>query len=155
MTGVGFSRTHIRIEQIAIPSGAELETVIRRVPALRSFAIRHSLGDATRNLKVLDWLAKASSLALDPETVPTASALIQMLWRYWIGSDKGSLARAGLMKRLGQIEGESLGFSIGLSELDQPELDTVEQLIGRDLLEMVGGNRARSPHPLLAAGVGR
>lgn len=116
-----------KAELIGLPSDADVRGLLGRIPSLKHAANRRELRSLLQNLKILDWVAIAAATRNDVATRAWVglSELMDCVWDYWIGSDSDRLARAGVLKKLAQIDGAGLVAAMPLSALDQTELRTL------------------------------
>lgn len=131
-------------------SDIEYTQVLGALPRLNGYLIRRELRSTLTNLKVLDWLASDTSnfKTSEVQSWTSTTAVIESLWASWVGSDGASAARAGVMKRLGQLDGNGLQTGVGTSELDPAELSVLAELESRGLL-VVSCERVMFSHDTL------
>src|SRR6266704_3532682 len=118
------------------PSENEIRNLLANFPKLRWASLRAEFRPLLTNLKILDWVIRASQSgkALD-STMLSLTTLIDWLWEYWVeGDGSDNLARSQLLKHIATIEAETLSTSVAPGQLGHAEQHTLHTLIKSDLL---------------------
>lgn len=118
------------------PSENEIRNLLTKFPKLRWASLRTELRPLLTNLKILDWVIRASQSGktLD-STMLSLTTLIDWLWEYWVeGDGSDNLARSQLLKYIATLEAETLYTSVAPGQLGHAEQHTLHALIKSDLL---------------------
>ncbi len=118
------------------PSENEIRNLVANFPKLRWASLRTEFRPLLTNLKILDWVIRASQSgkALD-STMLSLTTLIDWLWEHWVeGDGSDNLARSQLLKHIATIEAETLSTSVTPGQLGHAEQHTLHALIKSDLL---------------------
>ncbi|MBI5015326.1 MAG: hypothetical protein HZB55_07515 [Deltaproteobacteria bacterium] len=131
------------------PAEADIREALLAVAPLRLLATRRDLLRAFSNLKILDWVASASAISVPEGTerwigVPD---LVDWVWEYWQGRGTDCLSRGGVLRAIGEIEGEALASGVSETRLGAAELGIAGSL-ARDRLLRVRDGRLFFPHDL-------
>ena len=125
----------ISFEPVPLLSEDEVRRVLASVDKLRHLAGRSESRVILRNLKVLDFvLIAAATRPLSPDRPWVGiSDVMDWVWEFWLeaGPAKAgdSLARAELLKELGERDGSGLAGTIPVSDVQHAALRTLGELV--------------------------
>ena len=87
------------------------------------------------NLKVLDWLVIEDTLRAADGTHAFVGEtdVIDWIWDRWTGSTADKHARAGMLIRLGEHDGNTLGSPLSIRDLNEAQQRTVGTIERDDL----------------------
>lgn len=125
---LGIDTSAVRTWPVGFPDPAEVRGLLLQTPSLRGVADRAEVYSLLRNLKILDWVAVAAEQGPDPSTLPRVGVteIIDWVWAYWIGEDADAVARSGVLKKLGELEGNSMSAGLPIrGSLDNSEQRTL------------------------------
>lgn len=136
IASAGIESDQTRTVYVKPLSDGECSQVLQTFREFKGSLIRRELRSTLANLKILDWLASNKNEFQKSEIQSWAgtTGVIHALWGRWVGDDGASAVRSGVMKRLGQLEGEGLLRGVGTSELNTAELGALKELESLDLL---------------------
>jgi hypothetical protein len=102
------------------------------------------------NLKVLDWVITEDALRTDvqQQSFVGESDVIQWVWNRWLGSGSDRHARAALLIKVAEEEGQRLGSPSTIGSLRDDEKRTLGEL-EKDRLVRVHKGNIRFTHDLL------
>jgi hypothetical protein len=146
----GVDRTLLEPVQIDNPPESEINKLLLSINSLPGLTLSRALRPLIRNLKILDWVVRASQAGqrLPGTNVTGLVTLIDYLWNHWVETGNNSVVRNELLKRIAVLEGDTLSTSIPLSELDSVHLQAVQELIDSAVLR-IRNERVRFTHDLL------
>lgn len=146
----GVDRDLLQIHPIQCPEEEEIADLLRGMPAISYATLRRELRSLLRNLKILDWVARASQdgSSVSQANVIGLTSLITYLWDRWIEAGEMTIARSGLLKRIAEREADTLASGVPLSDLSHGEHASIGPLQTSDLLK-VRDERVWFKHDLL------
>lgn len=88
------------------------------------------------NLKILDWVVCALATRPLQETTEKTSikAILDIVWRFWVGQGTQRHAAAKLLSHLGVEQAATFAKGISFNALEYPALDPLAELESRDVL---------------------
>jgi hypothetical protein len=146
----GLDRADVLIHAIDAPDEQEVRELLTEFPQLSWSHLHQDMKPLLRNLKILDWLVRASrgTTEFPASSVTGLIPLIDYLWGKWVEVGNAAIARSGLLKRLALSEAQSLQVGVPLMELTHPEQLSLPDLLDSKLLH-VRNERVRFGHDLL------
>ena len=150
LSEAGVPRSLLVVTPIDVPKEGDVRKMVAKFPALAWSTLHVDLQPLLRNLKVLDWVVRASQCGGNVVAARVAGLpeLIDYLWERWVETGNSAFGRSGLLKRLATVETESLGVGVPLTHLDHAEQLSLSELAGSELLR-VKDERVRFAHDLL------
>lgn len=132
------------------PDLQEILDALRDIPGIRPLLLRSELQPVLRNLLVLDWVLRADVPSRFTATRPWIgeTEIIECIWERWIGNDRMNLARDGLLRTLGQREGERLSGAVHIGSIPQDQLPLLGELRDQGLVRVEGAS-VRFSHDLM------
>jgi hypothetical protein len=146
----GMDRARINIVQIDFPPESETNKLLLSIETLPGLTLSRALRPLIRNLKILDWVVRASQVGqtLPGTNVTGLIALIDYLWNQWVETGDNGIVRNELLKRIAALEGNTLSSGVPLDELDSVQLQAVQGLVDCAVLRK-RNERVRFAHDLL------
>lgn len=146
----------VRPEQIATleittPRPPEvIQAISAATPALVPLVLRPELQHLLCNLKVLDWIVTAETLRSSLKSHPFVGEtdVIDWIWDRWTGASGDKYARAALLIKLGEHDGNTLAAAVNIMDLSDEERRTLRELELDDLVNVRHG-RISFKHDLL------
>ena len=132
------------------PKLEEVLAGVQNVSAVLPLLMRKELQPILRNLMILDWVIREEVAHRIPASQSWIgeTEIIDLIWGRWIGSDSKKLARDGLLRLLGQKEGERLTGAVHIDSLPLDQLELLGELVQKGLLRTDGGS-VRFYHDLM------
>jgi hypothetical protein len=151
LISAGVNAKQISAFELGLPPVSELCDAISTVaPRIVPLLLRPELQRLLCNLKVLDWLVIEDTLraAVGTHAFVGETDVIDWIWDRWTGSTADKHARAGMLIRLGEHDGNTLGSPLSIRDLNEAQQRTVGT-IERDDLVSVRHGRVSFKHDLL------
>lgn len=132
------------------PKLEEILAAVQNISAVLPLLMRKELQPILRNLMILDWVIREEVA----HRIPTSQAwigeteIIDLIWARWIGSDSKKLARDGLLRLLGQKEGERLTGAVHIDDVPLDQLELLGELVEKGLVRTESGS-VRFYHDLM------
>ena len=150
MTEAGVDRSSLAVVPFDAPSAEQVSTLLKNVEGIQWTTLHHDLRPLLRNLKILDWVVRASGAGHGiGQTSPGGLIpLIDYLWERWVESDDRGTAAGNLLKKIAVAEAATFSPDIPLTNLSHSEHQAVPGMMAADLLKR-RGERIRLSHDLL------
>lgn len=126
------------------PGRQDIYDALPHLPQIRALLFRSQLVPLLRNLVVLDWVLRAE---IDKRLSEELTAwigetdLINWIWDRWVGTASSNIARDGLLRALGRLEGKRLSGAVHVDTIKEDHQDL--NLLGE--LERDGLLRVKLP----------
>jgi hypothetical protein len=146
----GLDKAATELIEVERPDEESVGELLSSVRTLTWAALRPELRELLTNLKLLDWVVRATNAGLefgDGQPV-TLTALVDRLWERWIEEDGSAYARSGLLMKIGDLEAASLADGVPRKNLQYQEQEVLSSLVTADLVR-VRDERVRFAHDLL------
>jgi hypothetical protein len=146
----GLEKAATELIEVERPDEESVGELLSSVHTLSWAALRPELRELLTNLKLLDWVVRATNAGLEfGEGQPvTLTALVDRLWERWIEEDGSAYGRSGLLMKLGDLEASTLADGVPRKSLQYQEQEVLSSLVSGDLVR-VRGERVRFAHDLL------
>ena len=127
-----------------------IQAISAAAPALGRLVLRPEIQHLLCNLKVLDWIVTEETLrsGLTTHAFVGETDVIDWIWDRWAGPSGDKHARAALLIRLGEHDGNTLATAVNIMDLSDEERRTLGAL-ERDNLVTVRHGRTSFKHDLL------
>ena len=109
---------------------------------VQTLLLRKELQPILRNLMVLDWVIREDVAFRIPASRPWIgeTEIIDVIWSRWVGSDTKKFARDGLLRLVGQKEGERLTGAVHIDSIPLDQRELLGELEHGGLLRIDGGS---------------
>ena len=145
-----FQLNENQFRRLSFPSEQDVLSLVVKAPGLAFQNLHGDLKPLLRNLKILDWVLHVgkSGAKLDSTTASGLISLIDYLWSSWVEVTDDSIARSGLLKRLGDYEAASYADGVPLDQFDTSQHQILRSLVSTDCVRIRNEN-VRFSHDLL------
>ena len=146
----GLEKAATELIEVERPDEESVGKLLSSVRTLTWAALRPELRELLTNLKLLDWVVRATNAGLefgDGQPV-TLTALVDRLWERWVEEDGSAYERSGLLMKIGDLEAASLADGVPRKNLQYQEQEVLSSLVTADLVR-VRDERVRFAHDLL------
>ena len=152
LVAAGVEPKQIATFEITLPRPPEvIKAISAASPALARLLLRPELQRVLCNLKVLDWIVTEETLraGLSSQAFVGETDVIDWIWDRWTGNSEDKHARAALLIKIGEHDGNTLEAAINILDLSDEELRTLRELERDDLVTTVRHGRTSFKHDLL------
>lgn len=146
----GLEKAATELIEVERPDVESVGKLLSSIRTLTWAALRPELRELLTNLKLLDWVVRATNAGLefgDGQPI-TLTSLVDRLWERWIEEDGSAYARSGLLMKIGDLEAASLADGVPRKNLQSQEQEALSSLVIADLVR-VRNERVRFAHDLL------
>lgn len=146
----GLEKAASELIEVERPAEEAVGELLSSVHTLSWAALRPELRELLTNLKLLDWVVRATGTGLEfGEGQPvTLTALVDRLWGRWVEEDGSAYGRSGLLMKLGELEAATLADGVPRKNLQYQEQEVLTSLVTADLVR-VRDEHVRFAHDLL------
>ncbi len=151
LVAAGVQPKQIATLEITPPGPAEVIQGISTItPTLVPLVLRPELQHLLCNLKVLDWIVTQETLrsGLTSHAFVGETDVIDWIWDRWTGTSGDKYARAALLIKLGEHDGNALKAAVNIMDLSGEEQRILSK-VERDDLVTVRHGRISFRHDLL------